>query len=253
MVRPGQLIGGSVLRGSGEYRIERWLVGGVAMVAVRPAGLSAPLPAVVAYHGLGGDKTDDLLRLAIPLADAGCLAVLPDAALHGERRPRDFHARLQHDRDGLFLEALERTVEEAPGVFSWVSGRDDVDESRIATVGTSMGGAIVLALVCGGLKTSPATAVALMPALPGPGSAVRQEAAYGGPDPTLCYPTPLLVVHGVEDHTVPYPTARDFYDALVPHYSDAPGRLRFIDMPGEEDRVGAYWLEETLAWLARYL
>jgi dienelactone hydrolase len=242
-----------MLRGTGDYRLERWLVGGVATVTVRPTAPAGPLPAVIVYHSLGGDKTDNLLRLAVPLADAGCLVVLPDAALHGERRLPDFHRRLGEDRDAIFLQALEGTVAEAPAMLSWVAARDDVDEARIAIVGASMGGAIVLALACGGLKASPKAAVALMPALPGPGSAVRQEAAYREPDPVRCFPTPLLVVHGTEDRTAPYPTSRDFYDALVPHYAEAPGRLRFIDMPGEEDRIGAYWIEETLAWLARFL
>lgn len=242
-----------MLRGSGEYRLERWLVGGVATVTVRPTSPSGPLPAVVVYHGLGGDKTDNLLRLAVPLADAGCLVVLPDAAMHGERRQQDFHGRLGGDRDALFLESLKATLAEAPGVMDWVRERDDVDETRIATVGVSMGGAVVFALACGGLEVPLSAVVALMPALPGPGSAVRQEAAYRQPDPALCYPTPLLVIHGTEDRTATYPTCRDFYDALVPHYAEAPGRLRFIDMPGEEDRIGAYWIEETLAWLARFL
>jgi hypothetical protein len=62
-----------------------------------------------------------------------------------------------------------------------------------------------------------------------------------------------MIVHGIEDRTTPYPNARSFYDDLVPHYSDAPERLRFVDMPGEDHRVGPYWIEETLSWLGRFL
>ena len=103
-----------------------------------------------------------------------------------------------------------------------------------------MGGAVVLALACRKLLHPLRAAVALMPATPGPGSAARQEAAYA-PDP------------GAADYAAPYPNARVFYDALVPGYSEAPERLRFIDVPGEEHRVGAYWVEETLSWLGRFL
>jgi dienelactone hydrolase len=241
-----------MLRGKGDYRVERWFAGGVPLVAVRSPDTRGPMPAVVAFHGFDGNKTDDMLRLAIPLADAGCLAVLPDAALHGERAPDDFALRLREDFDGLFLDALGGTVEEAGSVLSWTANRDDVDEARIGVVGTSMGAAVALALSCRERPLAPKAAVALMPATPEPESAVRQEAAYA-PDPAACFPTPLLIAHAAEDHLTAYPNARSFYDALVPHYAAAPERLRFVDMPGESHRIGAYWIEETLAWLGRFL
>jgi uncharacterized protein len=241
-----------MLRGKADYRLERWFVGGVPLVAVRSPDARGTLPAVVVFHGFDGNKTDDLLRLAIPLADAGCLAVLPDAALHGERAPDDFALRLEEDHDGLFLDSLGGTIEEAGSVLSWTADRDDVDEARIGVVGTSMGGAVALALSCRERPLAPKAAVVLMPATPGPGSAVRQEAAYA-PDPASCFPTALLIAHGTEDRIAPYPNARSFYDALVPHYAAAPERLRFVDMPGESHRIGAYWIEETLAWLGRFL
>jgi len=208
------------------------------------------MPAVVIFHNFGGNKTDDLLRLAVSLADAGCVAIMPDAALHGERAPDDFALRLQEDHDGLFLDSLRGTLGEAHDVLAWVADRDDVDPDRIGAVGVSMGGAVALALSCREHPLAPKVAVALMPATPG--SAMRQEAIYA-PDPASCFPTALLIVQGTEDRVGLHPTARSFYDELVPHYSAAPERLRFVDMPGEAHRVGAYWIEETLAWLGRFL
>ena len=52
-----------MLRGKGDYRIERWFAGGVPLAAVRSCEAQAPLPAVVVFHGFDGNKTDDLLRL----------------------------------------------------------------------------------------------------------------------------------------------------------------------------------------------
>lgn len=242
-----------MLRGTGEYRIERWFAGGVPLVTARAAGGSGPLPAVMIYHRFAGDKTDDLLRLALPLADMGYLAVLPEAALHGERAPQDFARRREQDHDGLFVEALASTTGEAEGVLGWVTGREEADPERLAVVGTSMGGAVALSLACRKNSHPLRAAVALMPAAHYSGSAVRQEAVYGTPDARLCFPTPLLMIHGTADHPAPYPNARHFYDGLAPTYSEAPERLRFIDMPGEERRVGSYWIEETLAWLGRFL
>ena len=241
-----------MLRGKGEYRVERWFAGGVPLVAVLPAGPSAPLPVVVVYHRFSGRNTDDLLRLALPLADSGVAAVLPEAALHGERAPQDFDRRLAEDRDGLFTDVLEGTVDEAGEVFAWISSREELDPTRAGVVGTSMGGAVALAVSCDRHSPIPKVAVALMPTTPGPGSPIRQEAAYS-PKPEQCFPTALMIVHGTEDYDTPYPNARSFYDTLVPHYSAAPERLRFVDMPGEDHRVGAYWIEETLSWLGRFL
>lgn len=241
-----------MLRGKGDYRVERWFAGGVSLATVRLSGTRGRLPAVVIYHGFTGRSSDDLLRLAIPLADAGCMAVLPDAALHGERTPADFHRRLEDDRDGLFLDALGTTVDEAGDVLAWISQREDVDPDRLAVVGTSMGGAIALALSCREHPHTPKVAVALMPVMPGPGSVLLQEAVYS-PDPRQCFPTALMIVHGAEDGVAPYPNARSFYDALVPLYPQAPERLRFVDVAREEHRVGAYWIEETLAWIVRFL
>src|SRR4028118_1748697 len=68
-----------MLRGKGDYRIERWSAGGVPLVLVIPAGSPGPLPVVVIYHRFSGRNTDDLLRLALPLADSGVAALLPAA------------------------------------------------------------------------------------------------------------------------------------------------------------------------------
>ena len=64
-----------------------------------------PLPVAVIYHRFSGRNTDDLLRLALPLADSGVAAVLPESALHGERAPQDFDARLAGDRDNVSVVA----------------------------------------------------------------------------------------------------------------------------------------------------
>jgi len=241
-----------MLRGTGEYRIERWFAGGVPLVLVLPAGAPGPWPVVAIYHRFSGRNTDELLRLALPLADSGVAAVLPEAALHGERAPRDFDRRLAEDRDGLFTDVLDATVGEADDVLAWVAGREELDAERVGVVGTSMGGAVALAVACGDHSPAAKVAVALMPAAPGPGSSIRQEAAYS-PEAGRGFPTALMIVHGTQDRTSPYPNARSFYDDLVPHYSAAPERLRFVDMPGEDHRVGAYWIEETLSWFGRFL
>ncbi len=241
-----------MLRGTNDYRIERWYTGGVPLVSVRLAGAAGPLPAVVIQHRFSGKKTDDLLHLALPLADSGCVAILPDAAMHGDRAPKNFDQRVENDRDNLFEEVLEGTIQESSEILAWMAEREEIDATRIGMVGTSMGGAVALAVACQEHTPPPKVAVALMPTAPGPGSSIRQEAAYAS-EATQSFPTAVLIVHGTEDQVTPYPNARSFYDTLVPHYSAAPERLRFVDMPGEDHRVGAYWIEETLSWLARFL
>jgi dienelactone hydrolase len=196
-----------MLRRKGDYRRERWFAGGVPLAAVRRPEVQGLLSAVVIFHDFNGKNSDDLLRLALPLADAGCVADMPDAALHGE------------DHDNPFLDLLRGTIDGAEGVLSWTADREDVDEARIGAVGISMGGAVALALSCREQPLAPKVAAALMPA--GSGSAAKQEAAYA-PDPAACVPTALLIMHGTDDLVAPYPNARSFYDTLVPYYSAAP-------------------------------
>jgi dienelactone hydrolase len=73
-----------MLRGKGDYRIERWFAGGVPLAAIRSSEAQGPLPAVVFIHGFD-NNTDDLLRLTIPLADEDFVAVVPDVAPHEGR------------------------------------------------------------------------------------------------------------------------------------------------------------------------
>jgi hypothetical protein len=58
-----------MLWGKEDYRIERWFAGGVTLAAVRYPASHGLLPAVVIFHSLDGNKTDDLLWIALPLAD----------------------------------------------------------------------------------------------------------------------------------------------------------------------------------------
>jgi hypothetical protein len=115
-----------------------------------------------------------------------------------------------------------------------------------------MGGAVALAVSCGDHSPAAKVAVALMPTTQGPGSSIRQEAAYS-PEPERCFPTALMIVHGTEDRTTPYPNARSFYDDLVPPLLRRPGTPPVRGHARRRPPRRAYWIEETLSWLGRFL
>jgi predicted transcriptional regulator len=82
-----------MLRGTGDYRIERWFAGGVPLAAVRSAGAKGSMPAVVVFHGFGGNKTDDLLRLAVPVSTVDEVSALQHPVHHVPRPPHALQRR----------------------------------------------------------------------------------------------------------------------------------------------------------------
>ncbi len=139
----------------GTYVLEKLLLdlNGVEPVPAyftRPLGAKGPVPIVVYHHAHGGNYVlgkDELLvgrdalqrpAYAEAMAGAGYASICIDAWLFGERRGRTeselFKQMLWEGRVlwGMMLFDALRTVD-------YVAGRPDVDASRIATTGISLG------------------------------------------------------------------------------------------------------------------
>lgn len=112
---------------------------------VKPAGPATRRPVVIALHGTGGKKEDELKFMA-DLAHAGFVAVAIDGRYHGART---------HAGKGSveYVEAILRTYQtgkEHPFFFDtvwdvmrlidYLETRDDIDPQRIGLFGVSKGG-----------------------------------------------------------------------------------------------------------------
>jgi dienelactone hydrolase len=107
------------------------------------SGRVARRPAVIAAHGTGGKKEDELPLLRA-LARKGFVAVAIDARYHGERgSPADYNAaiaRAFERGDGSEHPLYWDTVWDLMRLVDVLQARRDVDGERIGLVGFSKGG-----------------------------------------------------------------------------------------------------------------
>lgn len=205
-----------------------------------PAGERAP--ALVVMHGWGGNA-EMMLPLAAPLHERGYALLLVDARCHGQ------------SDDDTFA-SLPRFAEDIDAALAWLAGRPEVDAARLGVIGHSVGaGAALLAAS----RRRDLRAVVSLAAFAHPAGMMRRWLAskriphwpFGAyilayvqrvigfrfddiaPCHTIARVTcPVLLVHGLEDDTVPVDEARQIHAARS---SDA---VELLLVPGSHDDYG---------------
>ena len=205
-----------------------------------PAGERAP--ALVVMHGWGGNA-GMMLPLAAPLHEHGYALLLVDARCHG-----------QSDDDSFA--SLPRFAEDIDAALAWLAGQPEVDAARLGVIGHSVGaGAALLAAS----RRRDLRAVVSLAAFAHPAGMMRRWLAskriphwpFGAyilayvqrvigfrfddiaPCHTIARVTcPVLLVHGLEDDTVPVDEARQIHAARS---SDA---VELLLVPGSHDDYG---------------
>lgn len=118
-------------------------VPGILVMPPTPAGVRRPV--VIALHGTGGSKTDELPLLR-QLAAKGFIGVAIDGPSHGERSTSgkgtaDYQqAILRAWHDGKEHPFFFDTVWDVSRLIDYLQTRDDVDAARIGLYGVSKGG-----------------------------------------------------------------------------------------------------------------
>lgn len=186
---------------------------------IPPAGAkAAPCPALVVLHGWGGNAAT-MLPLAPPFHAAGYGLLLVEARNHGAS-------------DGDNFSSLPRFAEDMDSAVAWLQARPDVDARRIGLVGHSVGAAAALlaasrrrdiaAVVSIAAFAHPETlmrrylAAKRVPYLPFGWYVLRYVQRVIGHRFADIAPLrsiagvrcPVLLVHGLDDETVPADDAR---------------------------------------------
>jgi len=238
------------------------------MLHLPPAG-SDPVPAALILHGFTGSSTSDnrlLVRLARHLAGHGIGALRFDFRGSGQS-------------EGEFAEmTLGGEVADAALLLEWLAARPEIDSRRLGVIGFSVGGAIARCLLA--ISADIRAAVLLAPVahplevlvrgataeqLAGQARGGLIDARGEGLGPAFVAElptirpldlkdgagTPLRVIHGTADPTVPFSEGEAYYRAAT-----GPRSL----VPIEEADHGFYaipWREQLLAasteWLAQHL
>ena len=248
----------------------------VPAIAVHPAA-GGPFPVAIVLHGFCGAK-ESLEAWCRDLAARGVFAIALDAHLHGERSVAgvfqgDHIASLGGEYAAwVHQTAISRTVMDVPILVDALARRRDVDASRVAATGVSMGGSA--AMVLAWREPRIRVVASLIGAVdfwwdvtklpPGPeqearkgsyGARLRELVASLDPMPRLAGipPKAVLLVNGARDGFIDIESVRRFVADLEPLYGKDRSRLRFVPFPKVGHEVTDAMWREAEDWIVRGL
>ncbi|MBU1692108.1 MAG: alpha/beta fold hydrolase [Gammaproteobacteria bacterium] len=204
-----------------------------------PPPVAGPAPAVAVLHGWGGNA-EMMLPLAQPLHNAGYAVLLLDSRNHG-----------RSDSDGF--SSLPRFAEDLEHALDWLALQPDVEATRLAALGHSVGAAAALLVAS---RRRDLAAVASIAAFADPESMMRRFLAehhvpyFPLGQPVLRYVQhaighrfsdiaprhtirqircPVLLIHGSDDVTVPVEDAMEIYARR------SGNQVRLLILAGDHD------------------
>jgi dienelactone hydrolase len=229
-----------------------------------------------------------MLGAAYRAAAGGCVAVVPDLWLHGERsepggfthRIADVYPSRSHlDEAVLFHRVVAQTVDDVTSVLDALDGDQRCDVSRVAVIGYCLGGyaaytlfarlpRIVAAAALHAVPTftrrwldlvdeacgaDPARAAAI---LAQPGATADYTAFVDRIDPAAdlaeAAPRALLMLTGTRDVTHPTHYTVEHHRRLVSHWAEQPEKLRLAVLD-EGHRYSADAERIAADWILEHL
>lgn len=248
----------------------------VPAIAYYPA-TDGPFPVCFVLHYFRGSK-ESCEPWCRDLAARGIFAIAIDAHLHGERSVAGvFHgdhiAELGEEYSiWVHQTSIAHTARDVTAILDALSERTDVDLTRVAATGMSMGGSTAMVLAW---REPRVHVVASMVGavdfwwdvikIP-PGSEQDAKKVSFGPrlrelvtsiDPRTRLdkipPKYVCLLNGGRDGFIDLESIRRFVEELKPLYREHPERLRFTPYPDTGHEVTAAMWREAQEWLARSL
>ena len=248
----------------------------VPAIACHPAE-GGPFPVALVLHYFRGTK-ESLEAWCRDLARRGIFAVALDAHLHGERTISGvFHGDNIASLGGEYSiwvhqTSIARTAQDVPIILDALARRPDVDASRVAVTGMSMGAST--ALVLAWREPRVRVVASLVGAVdfwwdvtkipPGPkqeekkasyGPRLRELVASLDPKPRLgrIPPKALFLANAGRDEYIDLESVRRFVADLEPLYGTNQSRLRFVPFPEAGHGVTADMWKQAQDWIVQGL
>ncbi len=208
------------------------------------------------------------------LAARGIFAVAIDAHLHGERSIAGiFHGDDIASLGGEYSiwvhqMSIARTAQDVPIILDALAQRADIDASRVAATGMSMGGST--AMVLAWREPRVRVVASLVGAVdfwwdvtklpPGLEQEARKE-SYGprlrelvasiDPKPRFAQMPPkrLCLINGGRDEYIDLKSIRNFVAELTPLYRESPDRLSFVPFADVGHGVTEEMWQEAQQWI----
>jgi dienelactone hydrolase len=235
------------------------------------------MPVVIFMHGIRGSKEGDADRLR-KLADKGYFVLAIDAYLHGERKvPGMFDSgkvgEMGNDY-GIWVHqaSVSHTARDVSKIIDALSARGDVDASRVAVMGISMGSSTCMVVAWREPRVS--VVVAYIGAVdfwydvtktaPGPDQEAKVKALsprvrqlVGSINPqdhkTAIASKALFLANGAKDKGIDIQSIKSFVKDLQPSYKDRPEKLKFLEEPDVGHSVTDRMWTEGTDFLLRHL
>jgi dienelactone hydrolase len=248
----------------------------VPAIAIHPAA-GGPFPVCVVLHYFRGSK-ETCEPWCRDLAARGIFAVAIDAHLHGERSVAGiFHGDNIASLGGEYSiwvhqTSIARTAKDVGVVLDAIAKRPDVDASRVAATGMSMGGSTAMVLAWREPRVQVIASmvgavdfwwdVTKIP--PGPEQDAK-KASYGQrlwelvesidprPRAPQIPPKALCLINGARDGYIDIASVRRFAEELTPLYTDHADKLRFSPFANAGHEVTADMWQEAQDWIVQGL
>jgi pimeloyl-ACP methyl ester carboxylesterase len=248
----------------------------VPAIAIHPAS-GGPLPVAIALHSFRGAK-EDVEPWCRDLAARGIFAVAIDAHLHGERSVAGvFHGDKIASLGGEYSiwvhqTSIAHTVKDVPVILDALARRADVDASRVAVTGVSMGASTAMVLAWREPRVGVVASIVgaadfwwdVTKTRPGP-EQEAQKASYSprlrelvaslDPRPRFSRipPKALFIASGGRDEYIDIESLRRFVADIEPLYGKDRDRLRFLPFPEAGHGVTEAMWKEAQEWIVRGL
>lgn len=236
-------------------------INGIPCLKFKPIGYEGLMPTVIYYHGWHSSKEFMIFEAQI-IATNGYQVIVPDALYHGERNP------INHDDpenlDKYLWTIILQSVKESSKFMEDVINEHDADPKRIAVMGSSMG-----AMIAGGVFVHNPNLKCLIafngtfawqefidknyvePAKTNNMEFVKNYDPMSNID--KINERAILIIHGIEDTSVPIESQRYFYDNVSPLYMRNPEMLGFIEEINVNHRTTIGMLQDAVSWLKKCL
>jgi len=248
----------------------------VPAVAIHPAS-GGPFPVAICLHSFRGAK-ENLEGWCRDIAARGVFAITIDAHLHGERSIAGiFHGDNIASLGGEYSiwvhqTSIARTVKDIPVILDALARRPDIDASRVAATGVSMGASAAMVLAWREPRVCVVASIVgavdfwwdVTKTPPGPeqesrktsyGPRLRELVASIDPKPRFgrIPPKALFIASGGRDEYIDIESVRRFVADLEPLYKKDRDRLRFLPFSEAGHGVTEAMWKEAQEWIVRGL
>jgi len=255
--------GAALKSGDEDLEFDYTAVDDIPVICCHRAGARG-LPPVLFHHGTTGSASDQLFA-GIPLAEAGFLAVLVDARMHGRRQDPDFFRRFAPENyKRTYVEMLLGTAADCSTLLDRLADDPRADVDRAGISGISQGGFVTFMAITKDPRFRAAAPIVGSPDIEGRFGWDLPPERYDHATMALARehsplrncaampPCALMVQNGALDELVPPDGARKLDAALRPRYADVPERFRYVEHPdlGHDHRP---MMAAAIEWLRRWL